>query len=122
MGGDGIPDEDEGSEDSDGDGTPDYKDEDSDGDGIPDADEGSDDSDGDGIPDYIDEDSDGDGIDDSEEASDPEADCDGDGIPDYLDPYSCEDLPVNEVFTPNNDGNNDALIVEGIENFPNNKI
>ncbi|MAE86127.1 MAG: hypothetical protein CMB80_25545, partial [Flammeovirgaceae bacterium] len=120
--GDGIPDVDEGSEDSDGDGTPDYLDEDSDGDGIPDEDEGDVDTDGDGIPDYIDEDSDGDGIDDSEEASDPEADCDGDGIPDYLDPYSCEDLPVNEVFTPNNDGINDALIVEGIENFPNNKI
>ncbi|MFT7238521.1 MAG: gliding motility-associated-like protein, partial [Cyclobacteriaceae bacterium] len=120
--GDGIPDEDEGDGDSDGDGTPNYLDEDSDGDGIPDEDEGSGDTDGDGVPDYLDEDSDGDGELDIEEAEDPESDCDKDGIPDYLDPYSCEDLPVNEVFTPNNDGYNDVLLFDGIENFPNNKI
>ena len=49
--------------DSDGDGTPDYLD---------------DDDDNDGIPDYLDKDDDGDGIPDDEE------DSDGDGIPDHM--------------------------------------
>ena len=146
--GDGISDEDEGSEDSDGDGIPDYQDEDSDNDGIPDSEEGEVDSDGDGTPDYQDTDSDNDGISDEEEGNidtdgdgtpdyadtdsdndgqeDSEEstidDCDGDGIPDYQDPFSCEQLPVNEVFTPNFDGFNDNLIFEGIENFPNNRV
>jgi gliding motility-associated-like protein len=81
------------------------------------------DTDGDGIADYADTDSDGDGIGDAEEGGDePEADCDGDGIPDYQDPYSCEDLPVNSAFTPNFDGYNDEMMIEGIENFPNNSV
>jgi hypothetical protein len=79
---DGIPDADEGGGDTDEDGTPDYKDEDSDGDGIPDADEGAGDTDGDGTPDYKDEDSDDDGVPDADEG---DGDTDGDGIPDYLD-------------------------------------
>ena len=117
---DGIPDSDEGDIDSDGDGTPDYQDTDSDNDGISDEDEGNIDTDGDGTPDYADTDSDNDGQEDSEESTID--DCDGDGIPDYQDPFSCEQLPVNEVFTPNFDGINDNLIFEGIENFPNNRV
>jgi hypothetical protein len=68
--------------DTDGDGTPDYLDEDSDGDGILDIDEGGGDIDNDGIPNNQDTDADGDGIDDIAEGA---GDDDGDGIPDYLD-------------------------------------
>jgi uncharacterized repeat protein (TIGR01451 family) len=82
LDGDGIPNSSEGDGDSDGDGIPDYRDEDSDNDGIPDSIEGNVDTDGDGIPDYLDEDSDGDGIPDSIEGN---VDTDGDGVPDYLD-------------------------------------
>ncbi|MFZ9046288.1 MAG: gliding motility-associated C-terminal domain-containing protein, partial [Cyclobacteriaceae bacterium] len=117
---DGIPDSEEGDVDTDGDGVPDYQDIDSDGDGISDEDEGNTDTDGDGTPDYADTDSDNDGQADGDE--NPEGDCDGDGIPDHLDPFSCEQLPVNEVFTPNFDGFNDNLIFEGIQNFPNNSV
>ena len=116
--GDGIPDEDEGDEDIDGDGVPDYKDTDSDGDGISDEEEGIEDTDGDGIPNNEDVDSDGDGIEDGEESN--VEDCDNDGIPDNLDPFSCEDLPLNNVFSPNFDGINDELLIDGIENFPDN--
>lgn len=59
------------------------------------------DTDGDGIPDYLDEDSDGDGVPDREEAGDEDpstepADWNGDGVPDaydrlYPDPSSPED-------------------------------
>ena len=80
--GDGVPDADEGAGDPDGDGTPSYLDDDSDGDGIPDVVEGADDSDGDGLADAIDDDSDGDGILDADEG---DGDSDGDGTPDYLD-------------------------------------
>lgn len=57
---DGIPDDAEGKDapggpvDTDGDGTPDYLDEDSDGDGLLDGDEGTTDIDNDGILDYVD--------------------------------------------------------------------
>ena len=78
------------SRDTDGDGTPDYLDTDSDGDGILDAVEGGDadvwtlpwDSDTDMIPDYLDLDSDGNCIPDSE---DGEGEMDADGIRDYAD-------------------------------------
>jgi hypothetical protein len=78
------------SRDSDGDGTPDYLDTDSDNDGILDAVEGGDsdvwtlpwDSDTDTIPDYLDTDSDGNCIPDSE---DGEGEMDADGIRDYAD-------------------------------------
>ncbi|GIK38103.1 MAG: hypothetical protein BroJett011_19360 [Chloroflexota bacterium] len=80
--GDGIPDIEEGTGDSDHDGTPDYLDHDSDGDSIPDIVEGTADPDGDGVPNYLDHDSDGDGIPDAVEGTD---DSDGDGVPDYLD-------------------------------------
>jgi uncharacterized repeat protein (TIGR01451 family) len=80
--GDGIPNSVEGDGDSDGDGIPDYQDTDSDNDGIPDSVEGEVDTDGDGVPDYLDEDSDDDGIPDAVEGT---VDTDGDGIPDYRD-------------------------------------
>ncbi|BDB52189.1 gliding motility-associated C-terminal domain-containing protein [Flavobacterium ammonificans] len=78
--------------DTDGDGTPDYRDLDSDNDGITDADEKGPsatprDTDGDGVPDYRDLDSDNDGITDADEKG-PTAtprDTDGDGTPDYRD-------------------------------------
>ena len=84
---DGIPDEIEcpnftNCPDSDGDGTPNYLDTDSDNDGIGDAVEKNIDSDRDSIPDYLDTDSDNDGIPDSIEGY---IDSDGDGIMNYLD-------------------------------------
>jgi outer membrane protein OmpA-like peptidoglycan-associated protein len=81
--GDGVGDNVEGLADTDGDGLPDFCDEDDDGDGVPTAEERDrggdgfeDDSDGDGIPDYLETDSDGDGIDDGAEGT-GDADCDG---------------------------------------------
>lgn len=64
---------------------------DSDGDSLCDSDEGTGDSDGDGTPDYLDRDSDNDGVPDRVEAGDddprtPGIDADMNGIPDYLDP------------------------------------
>ncbi|MEM9067197.1 MAG: hypothetical protein AAGE52_01785 [Myxococcota bacterium] len=99
--GDGLSNDIEGVEterDTDGDGTPDYLDTDSDNDDIPDSVEAGPadmrpiDSDDDGIPDYLDEDSDNNGIPDRTDAFDPEEgpeggilDTDGDGEPDYRD-------------------------------------
>ncbi len=89
--GDGISDEHEGRAamlDTDGDGTPDYLDDDSDDDGIPDSEEGGNpggaprDSDLDGTPDFQDSDSDDNGIPDSVEGS---ADLDGDGLGNHAD-------------------------------------
>lgn len=79
---DGIPNDVEGTADSDNDGTPDAEDEDSDDDDIPDSVEGTADSDNDGTPDRIDLDSDDDGKPDKEEGA---GDVDGDGIPNYRD-------------------------------------
>ena len=67
--GDGISDNDEGTDDPDADGVPNYLDTDSDGDGIPDLEEGTGDPDNDGTPSYLDTDSDGDGALDVEEAA-----------------------------------------------------
>ena len=86
----------EGSGDFDGDGTPDYLDEDSDDDGIPDSIEAGDDdpetfpvdTDEDGVPDVHDDDSDNNGISDTDEAGlDPTnpVDTDNDGDPDFRD-------------------------------------
>lgn len=91
--GDTISDEHEGAgenRDTDGDGTPDFLDDDSDGDGIPDVVEAGDDdprtpprdSDGDGLPDFVDLDADGNGIPDAEEIP---GDVDGDGIENFAD-------------------------------------
>ncbi|MEC7523236.1 MAG: hypothetical protein VYE22_25375 [Myxococcota bacterium] len=91
--GDGIRDRTEGiseGRDSDGDGVPDYLDDDSDGDGIPDAREAGDDdlrtppadSDYDETPDYLDLDSDDNGLPDE---VDGVGDLDGDGWGDWID-------------------------------------
>ena len=105
--GDGIPDDVEGTGDTDGDGLADFEDPDSDNDGIPDAVEaGADpenptDTDGDGAPDYTDTDSDNDNIPDAVEAgADPSnpVDSDGDGIPDYLDDVD-DPLAVGTIET-----------------------
>jgi predicted outer membrane repeat protein len=55
--GDGLPDDVEGFDDTDGDDTPDYQDDDADNDGIPDATDGTYDFDEDGIPNFQDADS-----------------------------------------------------------------
>jgi hypothetical protein len=102
---DGIKDVDEGNGDSDGDGVSDFQDDDSDNDGIKDVDESKGDSDGDGIPDYLDEDADGDGVKDIHEGDD---DTDNDGIPDYLDDDSDGD-GVTDNTDSDNDGINDIL-------------
>ena len=100
--------------DTDGDGTPDAGDTDSDNDGISDKDEAGDDdintppvdTDNDGEPDFQDTDSDNDGIPDSEEAGDddpntPPVDTDGDGIPDYQDTDSDNDgIPDGQDGVP----------------------
>ncbi len=88
--GDTISDFDEGTGDTDNDGTPDHRDTDSDGDGIGDREEAGDadlatvprDSDSDGLPDFQDQDSDGNGIFDGEER---EGDVDGDTLPNRID-------------------------------------
>jgi hypothetical protein len=82
---------------------------DTDGDGIPDNREGADDVDGDGSPNYLDLDSDGDCIPDAAEAgADPMAplDSDADGSYDFADadsdndglPDGCEDLSCDGVL------------------------
>ena len=92
--GDTIPDEVEGTNDTDGDGTPDYLDSDTDNDGIPDSVEAGDDdpstapvdSDGDGSWDTRDPDSDNNCVLDSQESGGATpTDTDGDGTPDYAD-------------------------------------
>ena len=90
--GDGIPNAVDGLVDTDNDGTPDFRDLDSDNDGLTDAQEkgtGSTpvDTDGDGTPDFRDLDSDNDGLTDAQEkgtGSTP-VDTDGDGTPDFRD-------------------------------------
>lgn len=100
---DPIPDEVEGTGDTDGDGTPDYLDGDTDGDGILDLYEAGDldpntppvDTNKDGTPDYKDTDSDGDGISDAVESPgpilEPPVDTDKDGVPDFQDTDSDND-------------------------------
>ena len=93
--------------DSDGDGTPDYLDEDSDGNEIPDSDEvgivsSPSDSDGDGTPNFQDLDDDGNGIDDVDEIGDDPTNptnTDGVDLPDYQDTDDDNDgiLDVDEM-------------------------
>jgi len=85
---DGISDKIEGTTDTDGDGTGNWRDLDSDGDGISDKVEGTTDTDSDGNADYLDLDSDGDGIDDKTEGT---IDTDGDGIGNWRDLDSDDD-------------------------------
>jgi outer membrane protein OmpA-like peptidoglycan-associated protein len=98
---DGIPDADEGYGDTDGDGIPDFCEEDDDNDGVPTSEEGTEDSDGDGTPDYLDPDSDDNGVIDGEE---PAVDSDCDGIFDAYDTNDedgpCADSDDDGVLNP----------------------
>jgi len=106
--GDGIPNTDEGTGDTDGDNLPDERDDDADGDDIPDAIEGVVDTDGDGMRDFQDIDSDNDGILDDDEGA---GDTDGDGTPDFRDLDSDNDgIPDVEEGSNDTDG-------DGIPNF-----
>ncbi|MGB5318514.1 gliding motility-associated C-terminal domain-containing protein, partial [Eudoraea sp.] len=80
---------------------------------------------------YRDLDDDGDGIDTPDEDGDGNMDptnddMDGDNTPDYLDPI--DDTPeigeveVNQLVTPNGDGRNDFLFINGVENAENNSL
>ncbi|UOY07388.1 gliding motility-associated C-terminal domain-containing protein [Muricauda sp. SCSIO 64092] len=121
--------------DTDGDGIPDYVDEDSDNDGIPDNIEGND-FDQNGLPDaiWIDSDTDGDGLDDGYEGSvlvdvdvndeidDPTTDLpdtDGDDIPDYRDTDDDDDGIDTVDEDLDSDGNyaNDDSNGNGIPNY-----
>ncbi|WP_149304988.1 cadherin domain-containing protein [Pareuzebyella sediminis] len=135
--------------DSDGDGIGDNSDPDDDNDGTPDKDDDfpwdpneHTDTDGDGTGDNVDTDDDGDGTPDSEDtfpldsSEDTDTDGDGlgdnsdndddnDGVPDREDDFPRDDEPSlvpAEAFTPNGDGNNDAWIIPGIDNYPNNTV
>lgn len=109
--GDLIGDNHEGTGDPDGDGVPNYQDDDSDGDGVLDRDEAGDtdvstfpvDTDGDTYPDFLDLDSDGDGLTDAEEAargtSRTAVDTDGDGATDLVEVASGTD-PLSDTDNP----------------------
>lgn len=50
-------------------------------------------------------------------------DTDGNGIPDYLQPnIPDEEVEVFNVVTPNGDGVHDVLVINGLENYPDNTI
>ena len=121
--------------DFDGDGDPDYLDLDSDADGLLDEIENDpngdgvspDDTDMDGFPNYLDVDSDGDGIEDGDEFDEDNDlvpdDCDDDDIPDWLDPDDCfTELIIPEGFSPNGDLIDDTWVIQGLEEFPNNRV
>ena len=89
------------------------------------------DTDFDDIPDYRDTDDDDDGIETIDEDLNLDGnyandDSDGDGIPNYLDPdlgpTQADPIDVINVITPNGDGIHDVLIINSIENYPNNTV
>ncbi|MFD2101339.1 gliding motility-associated C-terminal domain-containing protein [Flagellimonas iocasae] len=123
---DGIPDSEDAfpndaneDTDTDGDGIGNNADTDDDGDGYSDEveiEQGTDptdasstplDTDGDGIPDSMDDDDDNDGVSDGDDA-----------FPTSDEPK----LVPAQAFTPNGDGNNDAWVIPGIDNYPNNRV
>lgn len=103
---DGLTDRQEGTADTDGDGSPDLVDADDDGDGVPSASEGSADTDGDGVSDHLDLDSDADGLPDGAESWTQDSDCDGladalDGEPDgACDSADERRVPIERVDAP----------------------
>ena len=129
--------------DFDGDGIPDYLDEDDDNDGIPDIVEGVEDTDGDGILDKFDLDSDNDGIADIVESGGTDADgdglvdnftdTDGDGLHDPYDPdnggYSInppdtdgDGLQITKDLDSDNDGIADIVEAGGTDTDGDGKV
>ena len=121
--------------DTDGDGIPDYVDEDSDDDGVPDRIEGHD-FDQDGVADvvFVGSDKDNDGLDDgyegdtqidedpNDQVNDPTTDLpdtDGDGIPDYRDPDDDDDgiETIDEDLDQDGDFSNDDSDSDGTPNY-----
>ncbi len=105
--------------DTDWDGIGDNADEDDDDDGFSDIveeEQGSNSKDEGSIP----VDTDGDGISDILDEDD-----DNDGVPDLSDQFPLDPTPVvtpAEAFTPNGDGVNEAWVIPGIDNYPNNTV
>ncbi len=127
--------------DTDNDNIPDFQDVDDDGDTVNTVyeldviigDEISNDTDGDGIPNYLDIDDDNDElftINENPDANgdgnpDDALDTDGNGIPDYLEINNTlgdDELFVFQLLTPNGDGMNDTLIIENLNDFPDNSV
>ena len=105
--------------DTDGDGTPDAQDTDSDNDTLPDAGEGSTDTDGDGLGNFRDLDSDADLLSDTLEAgNDPSMprNTDGDSEPDYIDIDSDNDILLDSV-----ESNVGALLDSDEDTVPNHR-
>lgn len=121
--GDGIPNYFEEDVDTDGDGTMNYMDSDDDGDGVPTSDEINQDgslmdTDGDSIMNYLDVDDDGDGVWTIYETV--EGDTNGDGEPDYLDTDDDGDgvLTADENPDLNGDGNPDDAADSDLDGTP----
>lgn len=127
--------------DTDNDNIPDFQDVDDDGDTVNTEfeldveidDEITNDTDEDGIPNYLDIDDDDDNLftinenpDINNDGNPDDAiDTDGNGIPDYLEPNNTlgeDGLFVFQLLTPNGDGMNDTLIIENLNDFPDNSV
>lgn len=139
-----------GTQNTDAEDEPDFRDLDDDNDGVltvdedidGDGDPTNDDTDNNGIPNYLDIDDDGDGLETVIEDANGDGnfsndDTDGDGIPNYLDvddntevpgnpeledPDADKEIVVYQMVTPNNDGRNDVMVIEHIEAYPDNTV